>query len=63
MVVSHDARELPYLSLDRPDLLLAAGSLARGMESPMRTDLEELKRVGRHIRWRSVGAIVVEPQT
>ena len=31
------------LSLDRPDLSFAAGSLARGMKSPATKDLEELK--------------------
>ena len=51
------------LSLDRPDLLFAAGSLARGMKSPTTKDLEELKRVGRYLRGRPVGAIVFEPQT
>ena len=48
-----------YLSLDRPDLLFAAGSLARGMKSPTTEDLEELKRVGRFLRGRPVGAICV----
>ena len=38
------------LSLDRPDLLFAAGSLARRMKSPTTEDLEELKRVGRFLR-------------
>ena len=52
-----------YMSLDRPDLSFAAGSLARGMKSPTTKDLEELKRVGRYLRVRPVGASVFEPQT
>ena len=53
-----------YLSLARPDLAFAAGSLARGMKSPTTKDVEELKRVGRYSRGRPVGAIVVsEPRT
>ena len=51
------------LSLDRPHLSFAARSLARGMKGPTRKDLEELKRVGRYLRGRQVGAIVFEPQT
>ena len=47
-----------FLSLDRPDLSFAAGSLG-GMKSPTTTDLEELKCVGRHLRGRPVGAISV----
>ena len=50
------------LSLDRPDLSFAAGSLARAMKSPTTKGLEELKRVGRYLRERSVGAIVFETQ-
>ena len=50
------------LSLDRSDLSSAAGSLARGMQSPTTKNLEELKRVGRYLRGRPVGAIVFEPQ-
>ena len=50
------------LSLDRPDLSFAAGSLARAMKSPTTRGLEELKRVGRYLRERSVGAIVFETQ-
>ena len=46
------------LSLDIPDLSFAAGSLARGMESHTKKDLEELTRVGRCLRERPVGAIV-----
>ena len=38
-----------YLSLDRPDLSFAAGSLARGMESLTTKDLEQLTRVGRYL--------------
>ena len=52
-----------YLSLDRPDLFVAAGSLARGMNSPTTKDLEELDRVGRYLRGPPVGAMVFEPQT
>ena len=52
-----------YLSLDRPDLSFAAGALARGMKSPTTKDFEELKRVGRYLRGRPVGAIVFEPPT
>ena len=52
-----------YLSLDRPDLSFVAGSLARGVASPMTDDLEELKRVGRFLRGRPVGAFVLEQQT
>ena len=52
-----------FMSLDRPDLSFAAGSLARWMESPTAKDLEELERVGRYLRERPVGAIVFEPQT
>ena len=39
-----------YLSLDRPDLSVAAGSLTRATSK----DLEELKRDGRHLRGRPV---------
>ena len=52
-----------HLSMHRPDLSFAADSLARGMKSPTTKDLEELKRVGRYLRVRPVGAIVFEPQT
>ena len=52
-----------FLSLDRPDLSFAAGSLARGMKSPTTKDLEELTRVGRYLRGRPVGALAFEPQT
>ena len=52
-----------YLSVDRPDLSLAAGSLARGMKSPTTKALEELTRVGRYLRGRPLEAIVFEPQT
>ena len=52
-----------YLSLDRPDLSFAAGSLARGMKSHTTKDLEDLTRVGRYLRGRPVGALVFEPQT
>ena len=38
-----------YLSLDRPDLSFAAGSLARGMKSPT------TKNLGSHSRGRPVG--------
>ena len=52
------------LSLDRPDLSFAAGSLARGMKSPTTKDLEELTRVGRSLIERAtVGANVFEPQS
>ena len=40
----------------------AAGSLARGMKSPTTKDVEEVKRVGRFLRGRPVGAIVFEPE-
>ena len=52
-----------YLSLDRPDLSFAAGSLARGMKSVAAKVLEELIRVGRYLKERPVGAVVFEPQT
>ena len=45
-----------YLSLDRPDLSFVEGSLERGMKIPTTKDLEELKRVGRYLRERPVGA-------
>ena len=52
-----------YLNLDLPGLSFAAGFLARGMKSPTTKGLEELKRVGRHLRGLPVGAIEFEPQT
>ena len=58
--VSHGACEL-LVSLDRPDVLFAAGPLARGMKSP--TTNKELKRVGRYLRRRPVAGIVFEPPT
>ena len=52
-----------YSSLDRPDLSFAAGPLARGMKSrTTKKDLGELKRAGRYLRGRPVGATVFEPQ-
>ena len=50
-----------YLFLDRPDLSFAAGCLAWEMKRPTTKDLEELKRVGHHLRGRRVGATVFEP--
>ena len=52
-----------YLSVDCPDLSFGADFLTRGMKSSMTQDVEELKRVGRYLRGRQVGAIVFEPQT
>ena len=52
-----------HLFVDLSDLAFAARSLARGMKRPTTKDLEELKRVGRYLRGRPVGAIVFEPQT
>lgn len=51
-----------YLSLDRPDLSFAAGSLARGMKTPTTKHLEDLKRVGRYLRGRPVGTLIFEAQ-
>ena len=48
------------LSLDRPDLSFAAGSLARGMKSNTSTGF---KRVGRHLRGVSGERSLSEPQT
>ena len=45
-----------YLSLDRPDLSFVECSLEQGMKIPTTKDLEELKRVGRYLRDRPVGA-------
>ena len=48
---------LDNLSLDHPDL-----SFAAALWRPTTKDLEELKRVGRYLRVRPVGAIMFEPQ-
>ena len=37
------------LSLERPDLSFAAGSLAQGMNSHTAKDFGELERVGRYL--------------
>ncbi len=48
-----------YVAHDRPDFSYAAGSLARGAMSPTTKRSEELKTVGRYLRGRPVGTLVL----
>ena len=41
-----------YLSIDRPDIQFAVKKLATSMSNPTNCNWQELKRLGRYLKWK-----------